>query len=78
VGLELGVACRYGADSRIQVLAQAADAGAGDQSPANYRRASSALAPAVLNTVEQQINGEPLDRAAEESAQQPGWRGGSR
>ncbi len=66
-----GLACRHGDDWQVRVLAQdssAAPAG-GD-----LRMASSALPPAVLRTIDEQIKGGALDAQAEQAALQRGWR----
>ncbi|HEX3848382.1 MAG TPA: hypothetical protein VHV81_13455 [Steroidobacteraceae bacterium] len=60
-----GVACRDGGEWRIRVLAQIADAGAG---AGGYRTAGSELPPAVRGAIEADIDGEPLDAAAERDA----------
>ncbi len=66
-----GVACRDREEWRVQVLAQngqaAADSG-------QYRPAGSALPRVVLQAVEEQIVGEPLDAAAEAAARSKDWR----
>lgn len=64
-----GLACRDGDDWRVDVLAST-DAASGD-----YTQAGSALPAAVLNAIEQQIDGEPLDAASEARAKETGWRG---
>jgi hypothetical protein len=69
-----GVACRHADDWQIRVLAQSAGSTAGDESPANYRTAGSPLPPIILNAVQQQIAGEPLDQKGEVAARQRGWR----
>jgi hypothetical protein len=66
-----GLACRHAGNWEIRVLARPGAAGAG---ASEYRTASSALSPAILGAVEQQIAGEPLDRAAEMAARRQGWQ----
>ena len=63
-----GIACRRGADWRIQALAArpAGEAGA-------YRTAASALPPALLKIVEEEIQGDTLDAAGELQARRDGW-----
>jgi hypothetical protein len=72
-----GVACHHADDWQIQVLAHA-DGAAGEASPANYRTASSALPPVILDAVQEQIAGEPLDPTGEVRARQQGWRASGR
>jgi hypothetical protein len=73
-----GVACHHADDWQIRVLARAADGAAGDASPTNYRTAGSALPPAVLDAVQEQIAGEPLDPTGEARARQQGWHASGR
>jgi hypothetical protein len=68
-----GVACHQKQEWRIQVLAQRAEPAVGEPAD-NFRTASSDLSPAVLNTVQQEINGEALDQAGESAARQRGWQ----
>jgi anti-sigma factor RsiW len=68
-----GVACRRPDGWQVQVLAQAPGGAAGDESAATYRTAGSALSPVILDAVQQQIAGEPLDQNAEIAARQQGW-----
>jgi anti-sigma factor RsiW len=68
-----GVACRRPDGWQVQVLAQASGGPAGDESAATYRTAGSALSPVILDAVQQQIAGEPLDQNAEIAARQQGW-----
>jgi anti-sigma-K factor RskA len=63
-----GLACREDDAWRIDVLAR------GDSASGDYQQASSALPPAVLSAVEQQIEGEPLDAASESRARQSNWQ----
>jgi hypothetical protein len=69
-----GVACRRPDGWQVQVLAQASGGAAGDETAATYRTAGSALSPVILDAVQQQIAGEPLDQNAEIAARQQGWR----
>jgi hypothetical protein len=69
-----GVACRRADGWQVQVLAQASGVVAGDESAATYRTAGSGLSPVILDAVQQQIAGEPLDQNAEIAARQQGWR----
>jgi hypothetical protein len=69
-----GVACRRPDDWQIQVLAQPSGVAAGDESATTYRTAGSALPAVILDAVQQQIAGEPLDQNAEIAARQQGWR----
>ena len=66
-----GLGCRQGSDWALQAMSrvEAASAATGPYSPAG-----SSLPPAVLQTVAEQIAGEPLDAAAEAAAQKNGWR----
>ena len=62
-----GVACHEDNEWRIQVLARQAAGGA--VADGHFRTASSELPPAVLDTLQQQIDGEALDAAAEAQAE---------
>jgi hypothetical protein len=66
-----GLACKNGADWRVQTLAQASANGA---QPGGYRMAGSPVPEAVLRSVDQMIQGAPLDAADELAAQQHGWK----
>jgi len=66
-----GLACRQGDSWQVQVLASAAPTIAGD---GGYRPAGAAMPPAVLNAVNQAIDGEPLDARGEAAARSDGWR----
>ncbi len=63
-----GLACREGDAWRVDVLAHT------DNASGQYTQAGSALPAAVLSAIEQQIEGEPLDAAAEARARESGWR----
>jgi len=66
-----GVACRGREEWRVQVLAQSGQAAAdGGQ----YRPAGSALPRLVLQAVDEQIAGEPLDASGEAAARSRDWR----
>jgi hypothetical protein len=62
-----GLACRAGAEWRLQVLAVAAKQ-EGELQPA------AAMPMAVLQAVDAAIDGEPLDAAAEVAARDAGWQ----
>jgi anti-sigma factor RsiW len=64
-----GIACRTGETWRIEALAQGEPAADG-----GYRLAGSALPPLIVQAVEAQIEGDPLDASAEASARSRGWR----
>lgn len=65
-----GLACREGADWKIEALAQSPRAAA---SPGNYRTAASADSPVIRAAIESAIEGEALDHAGEIAARQAGW-----
>ncbi|MFT3907631.1 MAG: hypothetical protein QM718_15145 [Steroidobacteraceae bacterium] len=69
-GALAGVACRSGNDWQLQMLSSAPAGSSG----ANYRQAGSSLPSAVLDRVQAQISGEPLDAAGEAQAAKAGWR----
>jgi hypothetical protein len=69
-----GVACRRANDWQIRVLAQPSTDASGDESAAAYRRAGSTLPPVILDAVQQQMAGEPLDQNGEIAARQQGWQ----
>ena len=62
-----GLACRNGADWTVQVLARAQATSTG------MRQATTALPPAILNDVDQRIQGSPLDATGEKAALNLGW-----
>ena len=64
-----GLACREGNDWTLEAVARTQP-----ESNGTYATASSALPNAVLQAVQGQIAGEPLDAAAEAAAQKSGWR----
>lgn len=66
---QAGLACQRGGEWQVQVLAHAQTGAAGA-----YRQAATVLPPAVLQAVDAQIDGAPLDASAEEAAIRRGWR----
>ena len=66
-----GVACRDREEWRVQVLAQNAQAAADS---GQYRLAGSALPRVILQAVDEQIAGEPLDASGEALARSKDWR----
>jgi len=64
-----GIACRDGADWRVQALLQTA----GDANP-EYRQAGSALPAALVEVIETDSAAEPLDAEAEAAVRARGWR----
>jgi hypothetical protein len=70
-----GLACREGNAWQIRVLAEDEPRSPGEAAvPGGYRTAASALSTVVLDAVQSQIAGEPLDHDAEIQARQRGWR----
>lgn len=69
VGASAGLACRNGEFWTIPVLAESAPGEAG-----SYRQAGSDMPQAVLEAVEQRIDGAALDSAGEQAARQRDWR----
>jgi hypothetical protein len=67
-----GLACREQGQWRIPLLAEGEPAQAGD-----YRQAGSALPAAVLDAIDQRIEGAALDAEAERAARARGWQGGN-
>jgi len=65
-----GLACRDGDAWTLQLVAPAAK----PESGGGYRMAASALPPALLKAIDEQIQGAPLDAPAEQAARQRGWR----
>jgi Putative zinc-finger len=65
-----GLACQRDARWQLEVLTHTAGTSAAPQ----YRQATSALPPAVLQAVSDAIAGEPLDAAAETRARANAWR----
>jgi anti-sigma factor RsiW len=68
VGASAGLACRDGDTWRVPVL-QEAPTGASE-----YRQAGSAAPVAVLDAIDQRIEGAALDAAAERAARDRGWK----
>jgi hypothetical protein len=66
-----GLACREGSAWEVVALAQA---GADEAAGGGYRQAASALPPAVARSIDELIDGEPLDAAAEAAARAHDWR----
>ena len=66
-----GLACRQTNQWQIRTLTQPVP---GPGRDSEYRTASSSLPPAILSAVQDQIVGDPLDRAAEIAAREQGWR----
>lgn len=64
-----GLACRSGGEWRVQQLMQAAP-----ESATEMRQASAALPPALLETIEQRMQGDPLDAQGERIARERGWK----
>jgi anti-sigma factor RsiW len=65
-----GLACREGEHWKLQLVAPAAP----PEARGGYRMAGSALPPALLKAIDEQIHGSPLDATAERAARQRGWR----
>jgi hypothetical protein len=65
-----GLACQRDAQWKLEVLTRTAATAASPQ----YRQATSALPPAVLQAVSDSIAGEPLDAGAEDRVRAQGWR----
>ena len=68
MGAAAGLACRNGADWTVPVMAQAPAGPGGD-----YRQASSAMPPLVLDAIDERMAGQTLDATAEEAARARGW-----
>lgn len=65
-----GFACRHSNRWEIRMLTESGPLRGGS----GYRAAGSALPPAIRSAVEDQISGEPLDRAAEIAARKEQWQ----
>lgn len=63
-----GLACRSGEQWRIPVMANSPEGKGGD-----YRQAASELPPAVMQAIDDMIDGKALDAGAEKAAQKQGW-----
>ena len=70
----VGIACRHGAAWQIQTLMRG-QAGEGD---GQYRTAGTEMPPLLLQSIEAQIAGEPLDQAGEAAARRQGWQAPAR
>jgi len=66
-----GVACRHESEWRLPVLAEGAARSAGSES---YRMAATSLPPAVLKSMDERIEGEPLSAQEEQAARKRGWQ----
>ena len=64
-----GLACREADSWKVRALSE----GASDSGGGEYRMAGSALPPAILAAVEQNIAGEALDREQEQAAKARDW-----
>lgn len=67
---QAGLACQHDGQWKVQVLARADDA----SSSGAYRQAGTAMPAAVLQAIDAQIEGVPLDAQAEAAAIRHGWR----
>lgn len=65
-----GLACRQDKEWQVRVLTEGPGGTAGD---AAYRTAGSGMPASILEAVEAQIAGEPLDQAGERAARLRGW-----
>jgi hypothetical protein len=70
-----GLACRHEDRWEIRVPAHPEGSREGES---EYRTAGSALPPAIVGAVQQEISGEPLDRAGELAARSHDWRSTAR
>ena len=68
MGAAAGLACRNGAEWTVPVMAQAAAGPNGE-----YRQASSAMPPLVLDAIDERMSGQTLDARAEEAARARAW-----
>jgi anti-sigma-K factor RskA len=68
-GSTAGLACRSGEHWKIPVLAESEPGAAGA-----YRQAGSEMPQAVLDAIDQRIDGAGLDAAGEKAAQRRGWK----
>jgi len=68
-----GLACRDHDDWRVQMLAQNPKAAAENNSTGGYRQAGSQMPRSVLQAVEDDIAGDPLDAHAEAAARDQHW-----
>jgi hypothetical protein len=65
-----GLACHHGQEWQILTLSQSVATG---NATAGYRTAASEMSPAILQAVQEQISGEPLDATAEAAARSKDW-----
>lgn len=65
-----GLACREHEDWHVQVLTQSASA---TESAGGYRQAGSEMPKSVMQAVDENIAGEPLDAHAEAAAREKNW-----
>jgi anti-sigma factor RsiW len=70
-----GLACRRGARWQVLTLSEERAAEVGES---GYRAAGSAVPAAILEAVEDQISGEPLDQAGESAARGRDWKSAGR
>jgi hypothetical protein len=70
-GALAGLACRDGEQWRIEALARS---GSAQAAKGPYRQAGSPIEPAILQTIEAEIVGDPLDARAEAAARAQGWK----
>ena len=63
-----GLACRKGGDRRIPVSRE------GPAEDSEYRQAASGMPAAVLEAIDERIDGAALDAAAERAARERGWQ----
>jgi hypothetical protein len=70
----MGIACHRDGDWQIQALAQTPSGELGG----GYRTAGTELPALLLKSIEGQIQGEPLDQAAESAARRQGWQPATR
>jgi anti-sigma factor RsiW len=66
-----GLACRQGAEWRVQILANAPP---GTNAQGGYKPAGGSMPTSVVAAVEQQIDGDPLDADGEAAARARGWK----
>jgi anti-sigma factor RsiW len=64
-----GVACKDRQQWQIQALVQG-----GPATGSEYRTAATAVSPVILKSIEDEIQGEPLDSAGESAVRQRGWQ----
>jgi hypothetical protein len=69
-----GIACHRSGDWQIQALTQIPSG----EAAAGYRTAGTELPALLRQSIEAQIQGEPLDQAGESAARQRGWQSATR